>query len=503
MKCLLLLLSVFRARSLLPVPELRTAPAGTWPAPLAGGAFFGDVRAVVQLGGGDITNDEATVQVFWRRRDPFPFNKTVLVLDASHAPLTVTALHVEADCGVITFSRAGLAPGTYFIYYLPFKQGSGGAGLTFSWQGCSDQTANESNVCVQGRRLGARGDGACAAVDPAAPPVAIENRDEFNAFSVMEQMATGAETASAAAALTAAGAPFVGVFPEPRELSVRVFDAGIPVRWVPGGGGPQPSGAPSTSVACAPGEFCVFQLGLWAYMGAVANVTYGASAFGTIPAAAFTILNLEGSDVFGAPFENTGYSLPAGGVGSLWCGLAVPADAAAGAYAGTVTLTSGGANVAVAVTFAVDGAPVPFGGAGNLGSMARLAWLNSKRGLEDVVPSPFAPVTGRGGGGSALVVTSLNKAVAVGADGLPAAVNTTFNRVRLGAAAPVTHALLSAPVTFTLFDVAGMPAATVVTSPAAITVLSNSSVAWEAEWGVALGSTSVTVAVAGALDFVS
>ena len=50
-------------------------------------------------------------------------------------------------------------------------------------------------------------------------------------------------------ALTAAGAPFVGVFPEPRELSVRVFDAGIPVRWVPGGGGPQPSGAPSTSVA--------------------------------------------------------------------------------------------------------------------------------------------------------------------------------------------------------------------------------------------------------------
>ena len=494
--------------ALLPVLPLRTAPAGSWPAAASGGRYYGDVRAVVQLSAGDITDDTATVQVFWRRRDPHPSNKTVLVLDAAHAPLTVTGLDVEADCGVVTFSRVGLAAGTYYIYYLPFVQGNGGAWLTFNWQGCTDETPNETNVCVQGRRrrAEARGAGVCGAADAAAAPVvAIENRDAFNAFTAMEQMATAVESAAAATALAAAGAPFVGVFPEARDLSVRVFDAGIPARWAPGGGGPQPTAAPTITVACAPGEFCTFQLGLWAYNLPVANLSYTASAFGGLPAAAFTVLNFEGTDVFGARFVNTGYALPAGGVGSLWCGLAVPPDTAAGAYAGTVTLASRGESLQVAVTFSVGGAPVPFGGAGNLTSMARLAWLNSQRGLEDVVPAPFVPVASRGGGGTGgLVVTSLNKAVAVGADGLPAAVNTTFPRVRMGVDAPVTHALLAAPVAFTLFSAAGAPATPTVTATAAITQLSNSSVAWAAQWSVALGGVaSVAVEVAGVLDFTS
>jgi hypothetical protein len=69
-----------------------TAPPGTWPqggAPACGRGYCGDVRAVLSLTAADIASDSATVQVFWRRRDPTPYNKTIIALDAAQAPLVV------------------------------------------------------------------------------------------------------------------------------------------------------------------------------------------------------------------------------------------------------------------------------------------------------------------------------------------------------------------------------------------------------------------------------
>jgi hypothetical protein len=60
----------------------------------------------------------------------------------------------------------------------------------------------------------------------------------------------------------AAGSPFVGVFPTDRDHSVRVFDAGIPVRWTTTA---PVFPAPSFAGSAHPGEAYYFQFGLWAY----------------------------------------------------------------------------------------------------------------------------------------------------------------------------------------------------------------------------------------------
>ena len=452
------------ARALL-LPVLPLTPASSAPWAAAGsaacaGGFCGDVRARLVVGAGDIVGGQATAQIFWRRRDPTPSNKSVLVTDASGKGVAVSAADVEATCGLVSFAAA--APGTYFAYYLPFQQGNGGAWTTFSWTGCNDTAYDESNTCVLGRRrrLGAAAEPAssvCAAATPAAAlAVALENRDDFNAFTDMELMASPDEAAAAAAALAAlpGGAPFAGVFPESRDHAVRVFDAGagIPVRWAPGGGGPDGAyaGAPAFAAAAAPGEWLAFQLGLWAFAGAaVTNVSALASDLvlagaPSIPAAAVVFVNLRGVDVYGVDYNNSAMFVPPGGAASLWCGLQVPAAAAAGTYSGSITLSAAGAGagagapVSVSVAITVAGAPVQDGGAADVYSFSRLSWLYSTRGLEDTVPAPFSPVAAQGGGGSGLplVLESLLKRVAVGADGHIASVTVSMPRRVAGACQP-------------------------------------------------------------------
>lgn len=147
-------------------------------------------------------------------------------------------------------------------------------------QGCNDTSPAEGNPCVMRRSLGGgaagASAGACDGVTPAVDVVvALEMRDGFNGYTDMEMLAAPAEIATAAAALRAAGTPF-GVFPEDHGHAVRVFEGGIPVRWadaavVTGGG------APAFAGAAPPGMVFVFQLGLWAYAGALRNVSAVAS----------------------------------------------------------------------------------------------------------------------------------------------------------------------------------------------------------------------------------
>ena len=503
-----------------PVLPLVVAPAGTWAAPGSAacqGHYCGDIRAVVQLTSSDIVGSSATVQVWWRRRDPTPYNKSVLVTDASGVGLTVSSAAIESDCGLITFTSPSLAPGLYYLYYLPFRQSSGGAGLAFSWVGCNDQSTGEGNPCVLGGSQG--GSSVCSAVTPAASPVPrLENRDAFNAFSTMELLATASEAAATAAALAAAGA-WAGVFPEDRDHAIRVLYPDtttpgrpiIPARWSPGQGGPQATASPSLALSSPPGQWLAFQVGLWAYSAPIANLTFTATAFPPdIPQGALTIINLEGTDVNGAPLLNTAYSLPTGYVGALWCGLDIPASTQPGLHTGSLQLLSPGhppITVALAVTVTAE-PPLPLGGAANVSSLARLPWLNSARGLEDVVPVPFEAVTAAPVGGGGLAVTSLNKVLSIGVDGLPEQITVAYPRVRLGQPAPSSHSILSAPVAFTLHTAApGTPAAgpATITSPAAIVNASASSVTWAATSSVPFpGSPAgLTLLTQCAYDFTS
>ena len=60
----------------LPVLPLVVASA-PWPAPV-NGTFYGDIRAVLQVSAAE-AGTEVLAQVFWRRRDPTPAAKGVLL----------------------------------------------------------------------------------------------------------------------------------------------------------------------------------------------------------------------------------------------------------------------------------------------------------------------------------------------------------------------------------------------------------------------------------------
>jgi hypothetical protein len=89
-----------------------------WPhggAPTVNGSVaLGDIRAVVHA---EAAGQPLTAQVWWRRRDSHPTIKAVIVTGADDVPLPSVATHVEADCGVVSFTPP--AVGDYYVYYLP------------------------------------------------------------------------------------------------------------------------------------------------------------------------------------------------------------------------------------------------------------------------------------------------------------------------------------------------------------------------------------------------
>lgn len=498
----------------LPILPITVANSSTWAAPNSaacggsGGFYCGDIRARIVLSASDVINNAATVQVYWRRRDPNPEIKGVIVTDESGAGGFDVTADVTSDCGVVSFTRPGLSAGTYFLYYLPFIQDNGGAWLEFHWGNCTDQENSEKNLCVQGRRRLSSAD-VCSTKTPAADlVVSLETRDAFNAFTEMEMMATADETAAARVALNA-NAPFVAVFPEDALNSVRVFDAGIPYKWAIKAGTP-----PAYSTSAPPGMWLPFQLGLWAYSGIVTNMTGSftdltpSSGGASIPASAFTILNFGGIGLDGIYFSKN-YTLLNGECGSLWIGLDIPVTATPGLYTGSVSLSAMGvsSSITVPISIIISGDPVPFNGNEDPTSMTRLLWLNSARGLEDTVPYPFLPVQATlNSADKTLSITTANKMILIDPFGMPSSISVNYSRVRRGVPQVISHELLSSPVAFSFIAPSGESITGSLTSEllsgVEITSLTNSSVEWFSSYSVQLPvGSSVFVNVSGSVDF--
>ena len=82
--------------------------------------------------------------------------------------------------------------------------------------------------------------------------------------------------------------------------------------------------------------------------------------------------------------------------------------------------------IEVAVEIEVAGDPVPLNGTHDIDSMARLSWLYSRRGLEDVVTAPFTPVTAKRDNAGYLILSSLNKEVKIAESGLPEEITSFY-----------------------------------------------------------------------------
>jgi hypothetical protein len=492
---------------LLPLVVVNTSG---WPAPSASGDHLGEIRAVLAVPAPGAT----TAQIYWRRRDTAPAEKLLVVTDAAGAPLPANAT-IQAECGIVAFTAP--AAGTYYVYPLPYTQTGDDAWIHFHWLNCTNTT---NHACVLGAaaRHAAAPGGAdvCASVQPgpSALAVRLETRDAFQGYAVNELIATPGEVAAMVAAYPVAAAPFLA-FAWPADPPSRLFDA-VPAVWALRDPAVSPPNA--VNLTAPPGNVVPLQIGLYGHAGAVGNVTIafsplapvggGAPGRAPIPASALTCLNAGGVDVAGQPFT-LDVSVGAGAITVLWVLITTPADAgAAGGYTGVVTLSApGGAGgaVPVSVSLTLAGPVNPTAGFEDPSSLARLAWLDSTLGLEDTVPKPFVAVgAAPPAADGSLNVTALNKVVTLGPGGLPAAITVATPKVRAGANVTRFKSLLATPVAFTLYDVSGAPVPAAVSSPVAVTSLTNSSVAWSASSTATLpGGGTVRIDVTGSLWFES
>ena len=150
------------------------------------------------------------------------------------------------------------------------------------------------------------------------------------------------------------------------------------------------------TVKTSPGEYFVYQLGLFAARADMKDVSVEFSPLKNdegqeISPRGMTCFNADGVDVYGKPFHRA-VNVVRGNLQSLWIGVDIP-DSASGPYKGTVTITPRrGLSRTVAVTLDVQGLPVQAHGDDEGYRMSRLRWLNSSIGHGDKPTAPYTPL---------------------------------------------------------------------------------------------------------------
>ncbi len=506
-----------------PLHPLRLAAADgpAWPAPdPKTGRKLGDVRAVLKVpAAAAAAGTAASARIFWRRRDPFPALKAVVVTDSRGAVVPQpTRPQIRNSCGVVHFVPN--RDTTFYVYYLAFYETGGGAATHFSWFNCTQQ---EDHRCVLQEALA--DDDICAPAPAAAAPdgvtatvVALESRRvgpgsgrvDFHALDEMELVATPRELATlrANAAAASTTASTMMIFMEYRERAVKMFDH-LPASWARRG-----RQQTSLSVDATLGEYMTFQIGVWA-SSAETNLTNFSVAFhpsaGDLSSAAFTCFNLGGTDYHGETLDRTSeYYVPGGAVGSLWIGVDLKKQKKGGVHTGTINIsvdetsstdvhtTTFSTSVQYSINVTVPAEPLPFQGDGDIYSLSRLRWLNSDIGIDDTVPAPFtAPLVSSSlSSPKGFTVTLLNKEIDIAPSGFPSQITVNHSASSLSGAS--TYTLLANDVTLRLVaDGDRTPLDLVVKTPAAIVGRNNTGVYWSS----VLTGGCVEVRVTGNVEF--
>ena len=91
--------------------------------------------------------------------------------------------------------------------------------------------------------------------------------------------------------------------------------------------------------------------------------------------------------------QSVPFTVAAGLVQSMWCGVDVPLSAAPGRYAGEATVIADGfAPVTIPLVITVRPEAVRAGGADEPWKLTRLKWLNSTIGQRNDVIRPYVPI---------------------------------------------------------------------------------------------------------------
>jgi len=205
------------------------------------------------------------------------------------------------------------------------------------------------------------------------------------------------------------------LFTAPRDVPIRRVDP-VPRR--------AETGKASLAGTARPGEFFVFQVGVVPdHDAGPLSVEFSdlRSEDAVISSSAARCISLGGIGNDGRPFVKS-VPLRAGTVQMLWFGVDVPRSAA-GDYHGRIVLRDGVEVIGhVDIELRVDGEPADDHGDGTAGNLSRLRWLDSTVGDDPTLTAPYTAVETDG-----RTVRVLGRELALGENGLPAALTSFFN----------------------------------------------------------------------------
>jgi len=403
-----------------------TVPDTPWPQGL------GNHRARLRVAQ---ASEAVRAHIPWRRRDPSPEQKGVIVIEVSTGKpvANVALISVTRESGDLVFQAPSV--GEYDVYFMPFTADM------VNWNYRVHYTPPESKADPDwlernGLTAAALPAGKWQAL-PAAEVTDPQARTGFDRFDPMEVIATAEETKALLA--VNAGRPYL-LFPEDRRCPIRMTDD-LPLRWIKSGPSAEFRGEAER------GEYYAFQIGLYAAQPiadlAVAFSPLKPAAGEPIPASALTCFNLGGTDWLGRPLKKT-VSVAPGKVGALWFGVQIPEGAAPGDYHGALTLRPAGLpESTVSLSLHVTDQVARHAGDDDPYRQSRLRWLNSTIGLDDEVAAPYTPVEVQGD-----TVKCLGRQVRFGATGLPESIRSNG------------HEILARPMALVIEDASGQLAPT-------------------------------------------
>jgi len=381
---------------------------------------LGNIRAVVAV---TSNGQYARIVIPWRRPDPHPGQKRIIVQDSSTGArveaVTVGAINNEA--GDISFQPT-TGKGLYYIYYMPYRnegrsnypKGVYLPPVTSSWQ----PTGAAATAVFR----------------------TIESIDSFNSYYPMQVIATAKETD---AIIKASGQKEYLVFPEDRRYPIRMKER-LPYRWTSRPYQPAFTGSASR------GENYSFQLGVYTLKPVSAlSITFSdlrGEKGAVIPSSLLSCLNTNGIDYTGKPFTKT-VDVPAGQVQALWCLADIPKDIPVGIYKGSVTISpSDAAPTTIPITLRINPAVLDDGGISRPEDQTRLKWLNSTLMQENTVIAPYTDLKVSGN-----TISLLGRKLILSPTGLPGQILTFFTPEMTGLG-NTPNELLSSPLSF---DIAG------------------------------------------------
>jgi hypothetical protein len=255
---------------------------------------LGNQRAVITFSG---STKLAKVSIDWRRSDPNPEEKAIIVQDAKTGKLMdrVYPLSITKEKGVFCF-EAEAGPGTYYIYYQPYKnegRSNYPKGTYLKQKKGADAKENLQSLAVNTK------------------VVEIQAVNAFNSVYPMEVIATADEVRKLKAKHAE---PAYLVFPESRNYPI-IMQNDIPQRWIINGA------QKSFTDKALRGENFSFQLGIYA-LKELQNVSLKFSdlkdASGNrISAKLISCLNTNGIAYDGSPLVKK-VDVPQNKVQALW-----------------------------------------------------------------------------------------------------------------------------------------------------------------------------------------